>query len=87
MNVDNMFAHRAPTPAQKCRMNSLLSYARLIAREIQSATPAGPNHLVGANLLTRNLTPRPPVALMKKFPTTSNRRILLERSSRYSRRT
>src|ERR1019366_9557787 len=43
MNVDNRFAQSTPTPEQKRRMNSLRNCARLLAREIQSATPAGPN--------------------------------------------
>jgi hypothetical protein len=43
MNVDNMFAQHTPTPQQKRRMNSLRNLARTLAREIQSATPAGPN--------------------------------------------
>jgi hypothetical protein len=43
MNVDNMFAQHTPTPAQKRRMNSLRNCARMLAREIQSSTPAGPN--------------------------------------------
>jgi hypothetical protein len=43
MNVDNMFAQHTPTPAQKRRMNSLRTCARTLAREIRSATPAGPN--------------------------------------------
>ena len=38
-----MFAQYTPTPAQKRRMNSLRDCARLFAREIRSATPAGPN--------------------------------------------
>ena len=37
------FAQYTPTPAQKRRMNSLRNFARMLAREIQSATPAGPN--------------------------------------------
>jgi hypothetical protein len=43
MNVDNMFAEHTLTPAQKRRMNSLRTCARMLAREIESATPAGPN--------------------------------------------
>jgi hypothetical protein len=43
MNVDNMFAHHTPTPAQKRRMSSLRNFARRFAREIQRATPAGSN--------------------------------------------
>jgi len=43
MNVDKMFAQHTPSPAQRRRMNSLRNYARLLAREIQSTTPAGPN--------------------------------------------
>jgi hypothetical protein len=43
MNVDNMFAHHAPMPAQKRHMNSLRNFARRFAREIQSSTPAGRN--------------------------------------------
>jgi hypothetical protein len=43
MNVDKMFARYTPTPAQKRRMNSLRNCARMLSREIQSATPAGPN--------------------------------------------
>jgi hypothetical protein len=43
MNLDNMFAQYIPTPEQKRRMNSLRNLARMLAREIQSATPAGPN--------------------------------------------
>ena len=43
MNVDNMFAQYTPTPEQKRRMNSLRNCARMLAREIQSSTPAGPN--------------------------------------------
>jgi hypothetical protein len=38
-----MFAQRTPTPAQKRRMNLLHNSARMLAREIRSATPAGPN--------------------------------------------
>jgi hypothetical protein len=38
-----MFAQRTPTPEQNRRMNSLRNLARMLAREIQSATPAGPN--------------------------------------------
>ena len=37
------FAQYTPTPAQKRRMNSLRNLGRMLAREIQSATPAGPN--------------------------------------------
>jgi len=36
-------SHHTPTPAQKHRMNSLRNCARLLAREIRSTTPAGPN--------------------------------------------
>ena len=43
MNVDNMFAQYTPTSAQKRRMNSLRNLARMLAREIQSSTFAGPN--------------------------------------------
>jgi hypothetical protein len=43
MNIDNMFAHHTPTPEQKRRMNSLRNFARMLAREIQSSTPSGPN--------------------------------------------
>ena len=43
MNADNMFAQNTPTPAQKRRMNSLRDCARMLALEIQSSTPAGPN--------------------------------------------
>jgi hypothetical protein len=43
MNVDNMFAQYTPTPAQKRRVNSLRNCARMLAREIQRSTPAGPN--------------------------------------------
>lgn len=43
MNVDNMFAQPTPTPERKRRMNSLRNLARMLAREIQSSTPAGPN--------------------------------------------
>ena len=43
MNVDNMFAQYTPTPEQKRRINSLRNFARMLAREIQSSTPAGPN--------------------------------------------
>lgn len=43
MNVDNMFAQHTPTPAQKRRVNSLRNCARMLAREIQSSTPGGPN--------------------------------------------
>jgi hypothetical protein len=42
MNVDSRFAQYAPTPAQKRRMSSL-NRARMLAREIQSSTPASPN--------------------------------------------
>jgi hypothetical protein len=38
-----MFAQHIPTPEQKRRMNSLRNFARMLAREIQSATPTGPN--------------------------------------------
>jgi hypothetical protein len=38
-----MFAQHIPTPEQKRRMNSLRNFARMLAREIRSATPAGPN--------------------------------------------
>jgi len=43
MNVDKMLARHKPTPEQKSRMNSLHNFARGFAREIQSATPTGPN--------------------------------------------
>jgi hypothetical protein len=43
MKVDNIFAQHTPTPAQKRRINSLRNFARMLAREIQSSTPAGPN--------------------------------------------
>jgi hypothetical protein len=43
MNADSMFAQYTPTPAQKRRMNSLRNFARMLACEIQSSTPAGPN--------------------------------------------
>jgi hypothetical protein len=43
MNVDNMLVQYTPTPEQKRRMNSLRNFARMLAREIQSTTPAGPN--------------------------------------------
>jgi hypothetical protein len=43
MNSDNMFAQYTPTPEQKRRMNSLRKLARMLAREIQSSAPAGPN--------------------------------------------
>jgi len=43
MNIGKMFAQDTPTPAQKRRMKSLRNSARTLAREIQSATPAGPN--------------------------------------------
>ena len=43
MNVDPMFAQYIPTPEQERRMKSLRDCARTLAREIQSATPAGPN--------------------------------------------
>jgi hypothetical protein len=43
MNVAKMFAQHTPTPAQKRRMNSLRNCARMLAREIRGATPAGPN--------------------------------------------
>jgi hypothetical protein len=43
MNVDKMFAQRTPTPAQKRRMNLRRNCARTLAREIRSATPAGPD--------------------------------------------
>lgn len=43
MNVDKMFAQQTPTPEQERRMNSLLNRARMLAREIRTATPAGPN--------------------------------------------
>jgi len=48
MNVDNMFTHHTPTPAQKRRINSLRNCARMLAREIRSATPAGPNQTQSA---------------------------------------
>ncbi len=38
-----VFAQHTPTPTQKRRMNSLRNCARMLAREIQSATPAGPD--------------------------------------------
>src|ERR1035437_5215888 len=38
-----MFAQHPPTPEQKRRMNSLRNLARMLAREIQRSTPAGPN--------------------------------------------
>jgi hypothetical protein len=41
--LDNMFAHHTPTPEQKRRKSSLRNCARMLARKIQSATPAGPN--------------------------------------------
>jgi hypothetical protein len=34
MNVDNMYAHHTPTPAQKRRINSLRNCARMLAGEI-----------------------------------------------------
>ena len=37
------FAQYTPTPEQKRRINSLRNFARMLAREIQSSTPAGPN--------------------------------------------
>ena len=37
------FAQHTPTPAQKRRVNSLRNLARMLAREIQSSTPSGPN--------------------------------------------
>jgi hypothetical protein len=37
------FAQYTPTPEEKRRMNSLRDFARMLAREIQSSTPAGPN--------------------------------------------
>jgi hypothetical protein len=37
------FAQYTPTPEEKRRMNSLRNCARRFAREIRSATPAGPN--------------------------------------------
>jgi hypothetical protein len=43
MNVDNMFAQYTTTSEQKRRMNSLRNCARMLAREIRSSTPAGPN--------------------------------------------
>jgi hypothetical protein len=43
MNVDSMFEEHTPTPPQKRRVNSLRNCARMLAREIQSATPTGPN--------------------------------------------
>jgi hypothetical protein len=43
MNVNNMFAHHTATPEQKRRMNSLRNFARMLALEIQSSTPTGPN--------------------------------------------
>jgi len=43
MKVDNIFAQHIPTPAQKRRVNSLRNCARMLAREIQSSTSAGPN--------------------------------------------
>ena len=43
MNVDNMFAQYTPTPAQKRRVNLLRTLARMLARDIRSETPAGPN--------------------------------------------
>src|SRR5208337_4271043 len=46
MNVDKMFAHRTPTPVQERRMNSLRNLARVLAREIRNATPAGPNQML-----------------------------------------
>jgi hypothetical protein len=46
MNIDNMFAQHAPTPEQKRRVNSLRNFARMLAREIQSSTPAGPNQML-----------------------------------------
>ncbi len=41
-----MFAQYTPTPAQKRRMNSLRYCARMLALEIKSATPAGPNQIL-----------------------------------------
>jgi hypothetical protein len=43
MNVDSVFAQHTPTPEQKRRMNSLRNLARMLACEIRSSTPAGPN--------------------------------------------
>jgi hypothetical protein len=43
MNVDNRFAQYTPTPEQKRRMSSLRNRARMLAREIRSSTPVGPN--------------------------------------------
>jgi len=43
MNLDNMFAQHTPTPEQNRRVNSLRNLARMLAREIQGSTPAGPN--------------------------------------------
>jgi len=43
VNVDKMFAHHTPAPAQKRRRNSLCNCARMLAREILNATSAGPN--------------------------------------------
>ena len=37
------FVQHTPTPAQKRRVNSLRNCARMLAREIRSAKPAGPN--------------------------------------------
>jgi len=46
MNLDNMFAQHTPTSEQKRRMNSLRNLARMLAREIQSSTPAGPDQVL-----------------------------------------
>jgi len=43
MNVDKILGQHTPTQEQKRRMNSLRNCARMLASEIQSATPAGPN--------------------------------------------
>ena len=56
MNVNNMFAHHTPTPAQNRRMNSLRNLARMFAREIQSSTPAGPNQTLAIRHVEDALT-------------------------------
>jgi hypothetical protein len=62
MNVDKMFAQHTPTPEQKRRMNSLRNFARMLAREIQDSTPAGPNQALAIRhvedaLMRANLEP------------------------------
>jgi phytoene dehydrogenase-like protein len=48
--------HHTPTPAQKRRIKSLNNSARMLAREIQSSTPSGPNQMLAIRHVEDALT-------------------------------